>query len=131
MEATILFPTVASMPSAPYNIRKMSSGLVFLSLCFLCFHFLTNSVFYTYVSCLSHCLQWLPSRRWWQLRPSPPTRSQSSPPMPPPSRRSPRSPPPWSPTRSPPPPPPPCFLCLYTTRAGQLTFVTLLSLSSC
>ena len=37
MEATILFPTVASMPSAPYNNRKMSPGLVLLNLCFLLF----------------------------------------------------------------------------------------------
>ena len=124
MEATILFPTVASMPSVPCNNRKMSSDLMFLRLLQL----LTSSLLY--VSCLSHCLQWLPSRRWWQLRPSPPSRSQSPPPMPPPSRRSLRSPPPWSPSRSPPPPPPPCFLCLNTKKAGQLTFVTLLSLLS-
>ena len=32
MEATILFPTVAPMPSAPCNNRKMSSGLMFLRL---------------------------------------------------------------------------------------------------
>ena len=81
-----------------------------------------NHISFVYVSCLSNCLQWLPSRRSWQQRPSPPPRSQISPPMLPPSRR--------SPSRSPPPPPPPCFLCLYTTRAGQLTLVTLLSLLS-
>ena len=99
MEATILFPTVAPMPSAPYNNRKMSSGLTFFRL------LQATHISFVYVSCLSNCLQWLPSRRWWQQRPSPPPRSQISPPMLPPSRR--------SPSRSPPPPPPPCFLCLY------------------